>query len=738
MAIRIFKDHLKESSIFPKYIESSNPEWDEVEDAFKFYNNLFKSKNHYFSPNGIREKYIGIMDEEFFKYVTPEKVIEKINHLPSNKACGIDGIHTVILKCINDTFFPIALSKLFNVCIKFGVTPLRWNKSIIFPIPKKEKSCHIQDFRPIALTILFRKIFESMLMDYIKLKLNFYFKLCGNQAGFRRGYSTLTHAIVSNETASRCPHQYQAFLDIKKAYDSVPIKLLIEKLEDRHLPGGILSLITSLFTECTTQIIVNKRYTDEIKLERGLMQGAILSPLLFNVFIDDLAEKITKKFPNDPLPHCLFFADDIKLNHWEELKLQEILNICSEWAHQNGMEFNEKKSAVLQDPTLPSIPFYLIKNKIKVILPEVPSYPYLGFPHTCKGIDWKEHLNRSAKRAYGTLNSLMCYQNIWPEAIKLIIFRTFIRPMMEYSAPLAFYWMKNINQLKNKTGKPDYREVPFYHLVMEKGIQWILNHNRISNASSLLLIPSTIMRLYTLALKFRVHLSKMDKDNPLYLSFHPKGQMTALSPFTFSHKVMYWNSLFKDYKYFELPMTASTLNHYTETENNKRVKRTDSNRYLLYNLSSRINKMIKNHFKTSLIMDKCILPLARMSKNTNEEELNARLKSPDKCIFIKNSVLRKRAIAWRLNAFGTNRICPLCKDTFQRSHINNCKYMWQYPFNTIIKIKDIERYKEDMKKYPELPKSYNILDSLLNHQNYKRFGKFMDILYGFWYSCSKS
>jgi len=53
-------------------------------------------------------------------------------------------------------------------------------------------------------------------------------------------------------------------------------------------------------------------------------------------------------------------------------------------------KINTKKSAVIKDTTLPSISFHLLKNNEKVVLPVVPCYQYLGFPHTCEGIDWKK------------------------------------------------------------------------------------------------------------------------------------------------------------------------------------------------------------------------------------------------------------------------------------------------------------------------------------------------------------
>ena len=112
----------------------------------------------------------------------------------------MDGIHNVILKKLNDSKFPEILYHLFDLCITFGITPLRWNESFIHSIPKKEKSSNIKDFRPFSITNIFRKIFESLMLDYINNDLKSNFKLCCNQAGFRSDYSTLTHAIVSNET----------------------------------------------------------------------------------------------------------------------------------------------------------------------------------------------------------------------------------------------------------------------------------------------------------------------------------------------------------------------------------------------------------------------------------------------------------------------------------------------------------------------------------------------------------
>jgi len=126
----------------------------------------------------------------------------------------------------------------------------------------------------------------------------------------------------------------------------VPLITLVNKLIKRNIPSGIISFLISLFTSCTTRILGNDELTSKIQFSRGLMQGAILAPLLFNIFIDDLASTLSFKWPNVFFPHSLFFDDDIKLNHTSLVQLQDMLDVCYRWSLDNGMEFNVSKSVM--------------------------------------------------------------------------------------------------------------------------------------------------------------------------------------------------------------------------------------------------------------------------------------------------------------------------------------------------------------------------------------------------------
>ena len=120
--------------------------------------------------------------------------------------------------------------------------------------------------------------------------------------------------------------QFQGFIDLKMAYDAVPIPLLLQKLESRKVTMGVLSLIASLFLDCSSRVVVNGALSQPFQRQRGLFQGSVLSPFLFNIFINDLALQLDQSARWDPAPHSLLFADDIKIHHNTSHQFQKMLN----------------------------------------------------------------------------------------------------------------------------------------------------------------------------------------------------------------------------------------------------------------------------------------------------------------------------------------------------------------------------------------------------------------------------
>ena len=81
-------------------------------------------------------------------------------------------------------------------------------------------------------------------------------------------------------------------LDLKNAFGEVNHNLLVETLKIHHVPDNIITLITSLYTDYTISITTETFMTSPIKVQRGVLQGDSLSPLLFNLIVNTLINTI--------------------------------------------------------------------------------------------------------------------------------------------------------------------------------------------------------------------------------------------------------------------------------------------------------------------------------------------------------------------------------------------------------------------------------------------------------------
>lgn len=457
-------------------LQSRSPDLSANEDAVVYFTEVFAQPDVTLHASVVPECMRGVGDAQLGVIFVVPTVRDVIMKYAVTKSAGMDGIHTLILRAVVDSQYTHLLSQLYQLCVACGLTPRRWNRSLIYPLPKTNTAEHISDMRPIALTVMFRRVFEACLMRYI----DFASATSGvrafhaSQAGFRRGYSTLTHAIASHEHCIRSSSCVSVFLDIRAAYDSVPVPLLMHKLHRRGLSPCLLSVVCSLFLECSSQCVVNGQVTKPFDRQRGVFQGSLLSPFLFNVYIDDLAKELERvSGDTDPYAGALLCADDILLQHDDVPVVQRMLNTCSRWASTNGMTFNIKKCASLVKCRPP-----LQLDGVR--LPVVDEYKYLGFPHKRYGIDWLARMfsgTDKARRFLGYLRS-QTQSDLWPEWVRGCLFKCFIRPCYEYGAPIIYH----VSRLRG------YRDalvdLEAFHDEATAWITGVRNATRISKSSS--------------------------------------------------------------------------------------------------------------------------------------------------------------------------------------------------------------------------------------------------------------
>jgi len=185
------------------------------------------------------------------------------------------------------------LSRLFRLILLCGHVPNGFKLSYIVPVTKSKecisKSLSCDDFRGIAISPILSKVFEYCFLDVFGSLL-----VCTeNQFGFKKGLgcSNAIHTLcqVVDSYVSKGTTVNICSIDLSKAFDKVNHCALFIKLMKRHFPVQLLDIIANLFTGCLSCVKWDSMYSSMFAITFGVRQGSVLSPILFNVYLNDLA-----------------------------------------------------------------------------------------------------------------------------------------------------------------------------------------------------------------------------------------------------------------------------------------------------------------------------------------------------------------------------------------------------------------------------------------------------------------
>ena len=266
-------------------------------------------------------------------------ILNELKKLDSKKAPGPDEVPASVLKAARFELVDI-IQHLFLLTILTGIVPRQWKEANTVPIPKVPRPQGPADYRGIALTATLCKIFERIMSRRMIYRTR-HIWLTNDQHGFLPGKSTSDATIKVVDEWSKAldgkQSVYAIFFDFSKAFDLVDHELLLAKL-NKLLPPMTTRWIANYLHGRKQRVKAGEHVSTWSDVKAGVIQGSVLGPTLFIIFIADLKDRIPKdvKAPK--------YADDILAWSLIQSLIEEAAKRIQEWTRENRMVLNKKKT----------------------------------------------------------------------------------------------------------------------------------------------------------------------------------------------------------------------------------------------------------------------------------------------------------------------------------------------------------------------------------------------------------
>ena len=324
--------------------------------------------------------------------------------------------------------------QLLNVSFRTGICPDIFKTARITQIFKSGDQKNPSHYRPIASLPFMSKIFERCLFNRLTAFSNKFSLLTKSQFGFRKNKSTYNALIQLTENVynslNKKHHHLSILIDLKKAFDIVNHKILIDKLKFYGIQG-IPSLLIESYLSNRKQFLKIGDHKSSIKpIKMGVPQGSILGPLLFLFYINDLPEVSN-------VLQTLLFADDTILSYsspkFPDLitTLNNELTKLETWTNSNRLTINVNKTQVINFSNM----FYDYSlNPVKIghdSLDIVTSCRYLGVQIDNK-LTFNDHIKLVTGKISKSTGILYKIKHLLPLKVRLDYYYAFIYPYLSY------------------------------------------------------------------------------------------------------------------------------------------------------------------------------------------------------------------------------------------------------------------------------------------------------------------
>ena len=412
-----------------------------AEDIGKDY--TFNPQNH---PSLTKIEELNLQKDAFEFKLTDENTVSKIiDKFNPKKATGADKISVKLLKLGKPSLVK-PLTNLINISINANSFPSKLKQAQVTPLHKKNDPMLKSNYRPVSILPIPSKIYEKVLSEQLTSYFDSIFDdfLCAFRKG--HGCQTTLLRLLEDWKFALDSNEYVAaiLMDLSKAFDCLPHDILLSKLSAYGLSDNSVLLLKSYLSDRKQRIKIGSVVSSWANINKGVPQGSILGPLLFNVFINDIfyfiktctlynyADDNTLSF------HSPDFSELIKF-------LQQEGKILIDWFSFNCMQANPGKfqAIAVGKKTFEKSPVFRFES-VNITCEEV--VKLLGVDIDFN-LSFDQHISNICKKAAQQLNVMRRIGHNLSLLNRLTIFHTFVLSNFNF-CPLAWHFCTESNTKK--------------------------------------------------------------------------------------------------------------------------------------------------------------------------------------------------------------------------------------------------------------------------------------------------
>ena len=328
-------------------------------------------------------------DEDYDDSILRGEVEEAIKTLKKGKSPGVDNVPAELVQAGGE----VMATALTHICKKTYKTkkwPKPWTQSLIITLPKKGNLQQCNNYRTISLISHPSKVLLRVILNRLKPQAEQI--IAEEQAGFRKGRSTIEQIfnlrVLCERMLQHKRELYHVFIDFKKAFDRVWHEALWNTMRAYNISPNLVDAIQQLYMKATSAVFNNGKIGDWFRTTVGVRQGCLLSPTLFNIFLERIMSDAlehhegTISIGGRPITN-LRFADDIDGLAGNQDELNRLVTSIDKASRAYGMEINAEKTKTMGNHNTDGV-----TNSIQVDgqdLKSTNSFKYLGAIVTDEG-----------------------------------------------------------------------------------------------------------------------------------------------------------------------------------------------------------------------------------------------------------------------------------------------------------------------------------------------------------------